>query len=298
MTTRSIAFHSYKGGTGKTTLAANLAAKLASEGYNVTLLDLDVYAPSLQVYFDYYPETWLNDLLSGNAKLSEVMVDISSTVSKLVADPDKKTGKLWVGFSNPQKEEIYKMEGGIGKQKNDKIEFLRKFIQVREEIIDRYDCDYIIVDTSPGVRYWSINALALADAIFLTLKFGDLDIEGTRKMATDLYNSFTRFGAKSYLLLNRVAGYCVPESSQAPHLHIHHDKQEMTRMISSLPVTDEQEIGKTLSEQVGMDLISAVPCYCDIQFSRKEFLTVLEHPEHPFAKQLEKLAMSQQIKSD
>jgi len=296
--TRSIAFHSYKGGTGKTTIAANLAAKLANEGHNVTLLDLDVYAPSLHVYFDYYPEKWLNDLLGGSANLSEVMIDMTTTINKPAPNSDKKEGKLWIGFSNPQKEEIYKMEGGIGnRQKNEKIEFLRKFIQVRGEIIDKYDCDYIIVDTSPGVRYWSINSLALADAIFLTLKFGDLDIEGTKKMATDLYNSFTKFGARSYLLLNRVAGYCIPESSHAPHSHSH-DKDDTGSMTAQLPINDESEIGKTLSEQVGMDLISAVPCYCDIQFSRKEFLTVLEHPDHPFAKQVAKLATSRQIRTD
>jgi chromosome partitioning protein len=291
--TRSIAFHSYKGGTGKTTLAANLAAKLVSGGHNVTLLDLDVYAPSLHVYFDHYPKKWLNDLLSDNSKLSEVMVDMTPAVDRFITGSDSKIGKLWMGFSNPQKEEIYKMEGGIGRQKNEKIEFLRRFIQIREEIIDEYDCDYIIVDTSPGVRYWSINALALTDAIFLTLKFGDLDIEGTKKMASDLYNSFTKFGAKSYLLLNRVAGYCVPESPEA-RLHSHSEQE--TIMMNSLPIADEQGVGKTLSEQVGMDLISAVPCYCDIQFSRKEFLTVLEHPEHPFAKQLESLAASRQIR--
>jgi hypothetical protein len=45
-----------------------------------------------------------------------------------------------------------------------------------------------------------------------------------------------------------------------------------------------------------MDLISAIPCYCDIQFSRKEFLTVLQYPNHPFARQLEKLATAKQIK--
>jgi len=33
--TRTVAFHSYKGGTGKSTIAANLAAKLATNGYNV-----------------------------------------------------------------------------------------------------------------------------------------------------------------------------------------------------------------------------------------------------------------------
>jgi chromosome partitioning protein len=34
-----IAFHSYKGGTGKTTIAANFAAMLAKKGYRVFLMD-------------------------------------------------------------------------------------------------------------------------------------------------------------------------------------------------------------------------------------------------------------------
>ena len=42
--------------------------------------------------------------------------------------------------------------------------------------------------------------------------YGDLDIEGTIKMAKDIYGSFTKFGSKSFLLLNRVAGYCVPRA--------------------------------------------------------------------------------------
>ena len=39
----------------------------------------------------------------------------------------------------------------------------------------------MVLDTSPGVRYWSLNALALSDILFLTLKMGDVDIDGTKK---------------------------------------------------------------------------------------------------------------------
>jgi hypothetical protein len=51
-----------------------------------------------------------------------------------------------------------------------------------------------------------------------------------------------------------------------------------------------------LSDQTRMEMISAIPCYCDIQFKRKEFLTVLQYPDHPFAKQMENLSMIGQIK--
>jgi chromosome partitioning protein len=60
---KCIAFHSYKGGTGKTTIAANLAVLLARKRYHVFLIELDVYAPSLNAYFGKEPIKWLNNLL-------------------------------------------------------------------------------------------------------------------------------------------------------------------------------------------------------------------------------------------
>src|SRR5215213_10318962 len=298
-----IAFHSYKGGTGKTTIACNLAAMLAFKGYNVSLLDLDVYAPSLHSYFDCNPDKWINDLLFENSDLREIMVDMTPALTKYTAEGNnKKLGKLLVGFSNPQKEEIYKLEGSI-KTANANIQLLRRFVQLREDLISDYDSDYVILDTSPGIRYWSINSLAVADVLFLTLKYGDLDIEGTIKMAKDIYGSFTKFGSKSFLLLNRVAGYCVPrpyDHSFQPDKSNNHNSS-ITQVSEVAPIklemiADELSSDSFLSDQTRMQMISSIPCYCDIQFKKKEFLTVLEYPDHPFAKQLEHLAMTEQIK--
>jgi chromosome partitioning protein len=294
---RCIAFHSYKGGTGKTTIACNLAAMLSLKGYSVSLLDLDVYAPSLHAYFDYSPNKWINDLLFENSDLNEIMVDMTSTLTKSAANRTRKIGRLLVGFSNPQKEEIYRLEGSI-KTANANIQLLRRFVQLREDLISEYESDYVILDTSPGIRYWSINSLAVADVLFLTLKFGDLDIEGTIKMANDIYGSFTKFGSKSFLLLNLVSGYCIPRT----YLHSSHptnkDSSVAAEVGTSIEIqTFEKELGSNtfLADQTKMDLISAIPCYCDIQFQKKEFLTVLQYPDHPFAKQLEQLAMTRQI---
>jgi len=42
----TIAVHSYKGGSGKTSFAINLASAYASVGKSVCLLDVDLKAPS------------------------------------------------------------------------------------------------------------------------------------------------------------------------------------------------------------------------------------------------------------
>src|SRR5919197_1478012 len=78
-----IAFHSYKGGTGKTTIAANLAALLAKKGNRVFLLDLDVYAPSLQAYFDAEPKKWINDFLNNTAEIGDIILDVTPTLEKV-----------------------------------------------------------------------------------------------------------------------------------------------------------------------------------------------------------------------
>jgi MinD-like ATPase involved in chromosome partitioning or flagellar assembly len=77
-----IAFHSYKGGTGKTTIGANLEALLAKKGCRVFLLDLEVYTPSLQAYFDKEPRKWINDFLTGTAEVGDVRMDLTSLIDK------------------------------------------------------------------------------------------------------------------------------------------------------------------------------------------------------------------------
>jgi chromosome partitioning protein len=291
--TKCIAFHSYKGGTGKTTLAANFAALLAKKGYNVLLLDLDVYAPSLQSYFDMDPKKWINDFLFEKAELKEVVLDLTPLIEAGVGNGKSTGGQLWVGFCNAKKEEIFKIEAGG----SSRINTFRRFIHLRELLMCQHKADYIIIDSSPGIRYWSINALVIADVLLLILKMTDLDIVGTKALITEIYGSLTKFGAMSLLLLNRVSGYCLPYTTQnttaigtslrGPALEL-----PMTAVRSSLPISEqltETYMQNFLTNETGMKVLSAIPCYCDIQFSRKEFLTVLEQPEHPFAKKLQKL---------
>lgn len=184
------------------------------------------------------------------------------------------------------------------------MRLVRSLILLREHILSDYEADYIIIDTSPGIRYWSINALGIADTLFLTLKMGSLDMKGTKKMASDIYSSFSKFGAKSYLVLNRMAGYCNP-----PQITVNvgtpssFDNASTNNSYNKTITIQQQEASNyntdnKFSKEVGMNVICSIPCYCDIQFNTNEFLTVLKYPDHPFAKLLEALAEDKHIKID
>ena len=257
---KTIAFHSYKGGTGKTTLISNLAALYAKNGFNVALLDFDLYAPSLSSYFKKKPSAFINDLLSGQAKISDVVYDLTSELGL--------KGKFLVGFSSSRKEDVNEIE--IKHDSKWQIEAVKRFIKAKQELNDQFKIDYLFLDTSPGIRYWSINTLATSDYIFLLLKDSDMDIEGTRKMIIDIYDSLSRYGAKYFVILNKVPGETVKEESML--------------------IKDEKAWIIELERVVGADVVGSIPCFCDIQFSRHEFLFSIRQPSHPFSTRMEKIA--------
>ena len=278
---KTIAFHSYKGGTGKTTIAANLSTLLVSKGFNVLLIDMDVYAPSLHVYFNSKPEKWMNNYLLDDLEFSDVVYDYTHIVKGFHSSnsADGKKGILSIVFSNQKKEEITSLD--FQNRDSSKSQMLKKMLYLREKTNSDIKYDYIILDTSPGIRHWSINSLAIADVIILSLKMDHIDIEGTKQMATDVYKSFINFGAKSYLLLNRIAGYCTPAKLNKDVI-LKPGKFEFTLLEQSETMTD-------LENYLKMDVVSTIPCYCDIQFERQEFITVLKYPDHPFVDKMNEL---------
>ena len=257
---KTLAFHSYKGGTGKTTLITNLAASLAKDGKRVCLLDFDLYAPSLATYFRKKSSCYLYNVLNGNVDISEILIDMSSELEL--------SGKLLLGLSSPKKEDVQEIE--IRHDLKWQLKAVRRFLSAKKSLIEDYDLDYVFLDTGPGIRYWSINTLATADILLLTMKISDMDIEGTKKMTADIYDSLKKFGLEYYILLNKVPG-------ASPIEDVGWEESEFTLI-------------EELETDMNTKVIGSIPCYCDIQFNRHEFLFSIKKPSHPFSKKVVELS--------
>ena len=67
-----IAIASGKGGVGKSTITANTAISLAKMGFNVGVLDADVYGPSMHLMFDVEREKPLSVNVDGRSKMKPI----------------------------------------------------------------------------------------------------------------------------------------------------------------------------------------------------------------------------------
>src|SRR3989442_3166271 len=79
-----LAVQSFKGGTGKSTISANLAATLARLGKRVAVIDLDLEGPGLHVIFgisDGDIRATINDVLQGSIPIRDAVLDLTPSLA-------------------------------------------------------------------------------------------------------------------------------------------------------------------------------------------------------------------------
>jgi septum site-determining protein MinD len=75
-----IAAHSFRGGTGKSSIVANTAACLACKGKRVCIIDTDIQSPGVHVFFGLQPEDIkhsLNEYLWGKCNIEDAAMAIT-----------------------------------------------------------------------------------------------------------------------------------------------------------------------------------------------------------------------------
>ncbi|MBU0551403.1 MinD/ParA family protein [Myxococcota bacterium] len=74
-----------KGGVGKTNLICNLAFEWAKRGQRVLLIDADMGLANVDIILDLRPKATLEDLFSGKAPLSEILIQARPNLTVLPA---------------------------------------------------------------------------------------------------------------------------------------------------------------------------------------------------------------------
>ncbi len=159
---RSIAFINQKGGVGKTTSTANVGACLAALGKKVLLIDLDPQA-NLSIHFGVNTQgtdSSIYQMMCGKKKVFDVLTKTKiSGLDIIPSDIDLASAEV-------------ELVNTVGRET-----IVRFYI---EEVLDRYD--YVLIDCPPSLGLLTLNALTIANEIFIPLQTEFFALQGVSKL--------------------------------------------------------------------------------------------------------------------
>ena len=185
-----ITVHSFRGGTGKSVVTANLAVLNSILGKGSCIMDLDFRAPTLASMFKVSPEWWINDYLNGACEVDRVLVDLTDRYAT--------KGRFLIA---PASTEMDAIRSFAVKDRKWEINALKRLMASRSRLIRELKLDKVFLDTSPGIHYMSINALVSSDVAVIVTTLEESDFKGTRDMIKYFYRSLE---SVPLILLNKV----------------------------------------------------------------------------------------------
>jgi len=165
---RVISVHSFRGGTGRTSLVASCAALMATQGLRVGLADLHLSAPSAHVPFGLREDQvgyTVNDFLLRKCEPRQLPRDVSLTMGVPVS------GQLFLVPASVKPVDIIR----IGKSGYD-IGLLKDGLH---DIVEELQLDILFIDSPPGLTHESLAAAAIADIVITLLRADQQDFQGT-----------------------------------------------------------------------------------------------------------------------
>jgi septum site-determining protein MinD len=165
-----ISIHSYRGGTGKSNMTANLATLVAREGNCVGIIDTDLPSPGIHILFgliDRQNDRTLNDFLWKKCKITDAAYDVSSVLQ---------------GQGTPNSK-IYLVPSSI--KVNDISRVLREGFDAEllfegfQQLIKDLKLDYLFIDTHPGLNEETLLSLTVSNTVLLILRPDRQDFQGT-----------------------------------------------------------------------------------------------------------------------
>lgn len=165
--TKVISIHSFRGGTGKSSTTANLAAVMAAMGKRVGVVDTDIQSPGIHVILgldESAMKRCLNDYLWEKCTIEETAHDVTAQVGNV-------SGKVFLIPSSLKPGEITRIlrEGYDPSLLNEGFRALG----------ERLALDVLLIDTHPGVNEETLLSIAISDAVLIILRPDQQDYLGT-----------------------------------------------------------------------------------------------------------------------
>jgi MinD-like ATPase involved in chromosome partitioning or flagellar assembly len=162
-----VSIHSFRGGTGKSNLTANLAAQVALAGKRVAVVDTDIQSPGIHLPFglgEERVEFALNHFIWDECAIEQAAYDVSSSLQQ-------PGGPIYLVPSSIKISDI----GRILKEGYD----VRKLNEGFEALIEKLELDFLFIDTHPGVNEETLLSIAISDTLVLILRPDQQDFQGT-----------------------------------------------------------------------------------------------------------------------
>ena len=247
--TARIAVHSFKGGTGKSTISANIAVSLALEGKKVGVLDLDLAGPGLHVLFEMKPDSiknTLNDYFTGQCPATDIAIDLTDQLHL-------KQGKLVFVPASFKAEDIVKVLS-----RGYEIGMFRNALDV---ISKMHDLDYMIIDTHPGIEKSTLISMGVCDINLIVSRMDSQDIFGTGVML-----EVTKVLEKPQILIANM----IPPGVDREKVKLRLETLFNTKVVTAIPFYTE--ILRALSSEV---FVLKNPDH-DFTFALKPIISTLE----------------------
>jgi len=160
-----IATHSYRGGTGKSNVTANLAVELARSGHRVGVIDTDLPSPGVHILFAQdQPVTTVNGVLYNHYTVDKAMINV--TPEELGGN-----GEIWLLAGSPR-------PGDIAQIINEGYP-LEQLVDIYRDFGKAANLDFLFVDTHPGINESTLMSITVADLLLMLLRPDRQDYQGT-----------------------------------------------------------------------------------------------------------------------
>ncbi len=245
-----VSIHSFRGGTGKSNVTANVAAQVAQMGKRVGVIDTDIQSPGIHVLFGMEEERMdktLNDYLWSKCAIEETAYDVSARVG---GEKALRGGILYLIPSSIRVGEITRIL-----QEGYNVGLLNNGFRA---LIQKLKLDYLFIDTHPGLNEETLLSIAISDVLIIIMRPDQQDFQGTA-VTVD-----------------------VARKLQVPHLFL-----VVNKALSSYKPDD---LRKQVEETYESQVVAVLPLSEDVAGLQSADLFSLRSPAHAFSKGIRDVA--------